>query len=1037
MTELSLPEESIFAQALEIYSAAERVAYLERACGDNQALRAEVEALLRANERSGDLLDLPENPVANSDRPAGEGSGTVIGPYKLLEQIGEGGMGTVWMAEQTQPIQRRVAIKVVKEGMDSKQVLARFEAERQALALMDHPHIAKVLDAGKTPSGQPYFVMELVKGQPITNYCDENRLGVRARLDLFGAVCRALQHAHQKGIIHRDLKPSNVLVAPYDGKPVVKVIDFGVAKATGQRLTDKTLFTGIGSLVGTPEYMSPEQAEVNNQDIDTRSDIYSLGVLMYELLTGGTPLTRKRMKEAALLEVLRVIREEEPPRPSTRLSESKDSLPSISAQRQSEPAKLTKLVRGELDWIVMKSLEKDRNRRYKTADAFARDIERYLADDAVEACPPSMAYRLRKFVGRNKGTLLAATLLFLALVGGIIGTTWGMFRARHAQQAEAERAEGERQAKQEALAAALAEKKAKETAQDREAETKAVLDFLENKILAAARPKDKEGGLGYDVKLADALKSTLPFVDKRFADQPLIEARLRMTLGASFQYLGDYKTAADQYQAARAIYSKHRGPSHPDTLRSRDGLAGSFTELGRHADALKLNLETLQLSRVDLGPNHPGTLASMDLLASSYYYLGRYAEALKLYEEALRIRRATLGPDDPATLTSMNNLAFGYWGLGRYAEALKLREETFQLQKARLGPNHPDTLRSMNNLVESYSILGRNTEALKLNEEALPLTKASLGPNHPYTLSSMNNLAIIYESLGRSQEALKLHEETLALRKAQLGIDHPRTLESMINLANSYVGLGQKTEALKLREEALKLMRAKLPPDHPHTLLCMNNLAESYQSVGRYADALKLNEETLGKMKAKLGPGHLYTLTSMTNLAETYHDLGRDAEALKLGEEALQLKRAHLGADHPETFGGMNILAWILATTPDLKLRNPPRACELAKQAVASSNQDTDTSKYLGTYGIARYRTGDWKGAAESLEKSIRLSKPEDPTNANQGFVLAMAHWHLGDKEKSRQWFARSVQWMDKGRKDDPSLMRFRAEALELMGSKK
>jgi tetratricopeptide (TPR) repeat protein/serine/threonine protein kinase len=417
MTEPSLPEESIFAQALEITSAAERAAFLDRACGDNPPLRAEVEALLRAHERSGDLLDLPEHAKPTADLPACESPGTIIGPFKLLEQIGEGGMGAVWMAQQTEPIQRRVAVKVVKEGMDSKLILARFEAERQALALMDHPNIAKVFEAGRTPSGRPYFVMELVKGQPITKYCDEKRLGVRARLELFGDACRAVQHAHQKGIIHRDLKPSNVLVAPYDGKPVVKVIDFGLAKATGQRLTNKTLFTGFGSLVGTPEYMSPEQAEVNNQDIDTRSDIYSLGVLLYELLTGSTPLTRKRVKEAAILEVLRVIREEEPPRPSTRLSESTESLPSISAQRHTEPGKLTKLVRGELDWIVMKALEKDRNRRYETANGFAMDVQRYLADQPVLACPPSVGYRLRKLVRRNKRRLAVASLvLFFVMV---------------------------------------------------------------------------------------------------------------------------------------------------------------------------------------------------------------------------------------------------------------------------------------------------------------------------------------------------------------------------------------------------------------------------------------------------------------------------------------------------------------------------------------------------------------------------------------------------------------------------------------------
>jgi serine/threonine protein kinase/tetratricopeptide (TPR) repeat protein len=437
MTEPPLPEESIFARALEITSATERAAFLDQACGPNQALRVEVETLLRVHEQSGDVLDLPEDEPGTIAPPTQERRGTVIGPYKLLEQIGEGGMGTVWMAEQTDPIQRPVAVKVIKEGMDSRQVLARFDAERQALALMEHPHIAKVLDAGRTPTGRPYFIMELVKGRPITNYCDEHRLGVRDRLILFGDVCRAVQHAHQKGIIHRDLKPSNILVARYDGKPVVKVIDFGVAKATGQRLTDKTLFTGFGALVGTPEYMSPEQAEVNNQDIDTRSDIYSLGVLLYELLTGSTPLTRKRIKEAALLEVLRVIREEEPPRPSTRLSESKDSLPSISAQRQTEPANLTKLVRGELDWIVMKALEKDRNRRYETANGFAADVERYLADEPVQACPPSAWYRFHKFVQRNRGRFVAAVVLALAMAVaiGVIGWTVLDRSARQTQAA--------------------------------------------------------------------------------------------------------------------------------------------------------------------------------------------------------------------------------------------------------------------------------------------------------------------------------------------------------------------------------------------------------------------------------------------------------------------------------------------------------------------------------------------------------------------------------------------------------------------------
>ena len=429
---------------------AQRDALLDAACGADADLRHQVALLLNAHAEGEGILDRNEAGRLPTGVYEGlsEQAGTQIGPYKLLQQIGEGGMGTVFMAEQTEPVNRKVALKLIKAGMDSRQVLARFDAERQALAVMDHPNIARIFDAGTSATGRPYFVMELVKGVPITKYCDEQRLTPRQRLELFVPVCQAIQHAHQKGIIHRDIKASNVLIAPYDGKPVVKVIDFGIAKATGQRLTDRTLFTEFGAVVGTLEYMSPEQAELNNQDIDTRSDIYSLGVLLYELLTGTTPLTKQRLKEAAFAEMLRMIREEEPPKPSTRLSKSKDSLPSISAQRQTEPAKLSKLMRGELDWIVMKALEKDRARRYETANGFAMDVQRYLTDEPVQACPPSARYRLRKFVRRNKGPAVAASLVTAVLLVGIVGTTWGMVQAERrrmeaemARSAEAEQRE--------------------------------------------------------------------------------------------------------------------------------------------------------------------------------------------------------------------------------------------------------------------------------------------------------------------------------------------------------------------------------------------------------------------------------------------------------------------------------------------------------------------------------------------------------------------------------------------------------------------
>jgi eukaryotic-like serine/threonine-protein kinase len=418
-------EETLFHLALE-KPAGERAAFLAQACAGDPALRQRLAVLLLAHDNPGSFMAKPPlTPTATQDpqpyrsengsRLLAEGPGSRIGPYKLLQQIGEGGMGTVFMAEQLQPVQRKVALKILKPGMDSRQVIARFEAERQALALMDHPHIAKVFDAGTTSTGRPYFVMELVKGVPITKYCDQRHLTPRRRLELFVPVCQAVQHAHQKGIIHRDLKPSNVLVALYDGQPVPKIIDFGVAKATGPKLTERTLFTEFGAIIGTLEYMSPEQAELNQLDIDTRSDIYSLGVLLYELLTGTTPLERRKLKESSLLEALRQIREEEPPKPSTRLDTTLD-LPLIAANRGHEPKKLCGLVRGEIDWIVMKALDKDRNRRYQTASGLARDIQRYLSDEPVEACPPSFGYTLRKLAWRHKAPLATAVVLVVGLL---------------------------------------------------------------------------------------------------------------------------------------------------------------------------------------------------------------------------------------------------------------------------------------------------------------------------------------------------------------------------------------------------------------------------------------------------------------------------------------------------------------------------------------------------------------------------------------------------------------------------------------------
>jgi serine/threonine protein kinase/tetratricopeptide (TPR) repeat protein len=838
--------------------------------------------------------------TATIDDPADVVGTVVAGRYKLLEEIGEGGMGTVWMAEQREPVKRLVAVKLIKPGMDSRAVLARFEAERQALALMDHPNIAKVFDGGTTRGepggvspGRPYFVMELVKGLPVTAYCDDRRLSVGDRLGLFVQICQAVQHAHQKGVIHRDLKPSNVLVTEHDGKPVPKVIDFGLAKALHgpQALTEKTLHTSFGAVVGTPLYMAPEQVGINVLDVDTRTDIYALGVILYELLTGTTPISRLRLGEAAWEEIRRLIQEEEPPRPSLRLSTS-DALPSLAAQRQTEPAKLSRLVRGDLDWIVLRALEKDRNRRYDTANGLAMGVQRHLADEPVLACPPSAAYRLRKFVRKHRaGLATAVAFAGLLLLGGLV-SAWQAVRAIRAREeavAARDAAEAERRAAQEQRQRA---EEQRQRAEENERQAKAVLEFFQDKVLAAGRPatKDQGGqGLGKDVSLRQAIDAATANLATAFPGQPLVEASIREVLGRTYYFLGEPPLRVQQHERALALRQATLGMKHPDTLASMSNLSEASLTVGKLDRALPLAEEAFKQQKDTLGPKHIETLISMLRLADAYAKAGKVDQALRLAEESFELRKATLGPNHIRTLAAMSHLAAMYRDAGRLDRAVPLAEEVFRLRKALLGPEDYYTLVAMNNLAETYGLAGKLDQALALGEEALELRKAALGPEHADTLRTMSNLARTYDAARRYAEAVRVGRELIVLQRRKLPADDPALAATLSVLGLSLLHAHQPAEAEPLLRECLAVSRKK-QADLWMTFHAQSLLGGSLLGQKKYAEAEPLLLEGYEGMKQRADKipvgAKPHLAEALERLVQLYEAWGKPDEAAKWRAES-------------------------------------------------------------------------------------------------------------------------------------------------------
>jgi len=838
----------------------ERAAMLERECSGDAELRRRVEALLQAHDDPGDL------PAAEPEKTgayllAVEPGQVFAGRYKLREKLGEGGMGVVFVADQTEPVQRRVALKIIRADLDTHRLLARFEQERQALALMDHPNIAKVFDAGVDGAQRPYFAMELVKGLPLTKYCDEAKLSPRERLELFIPVCQAVQHAHQKGIIHRDLKPSNILVGLYDGRPVPKVIDFGVAKATGPRLTEQSIYTEVGSIVGTLEYMSPEQAELNNLDIDTRADIYALGVIVYELLTGAVPFSRKELEKAGLAEMLRVIKEMEPPKPSTKLSQS-GTLPSIAAHRQLEPHKLTALVRGELDWIVMKALEKDRGRRYETANGFALDVQRYLAGEPVLAAPASQWYRLRKFVRRNRGPVVAAGLVLLTLVGGVTGTTFGLLRAEHLRQlADAK--------KQEAVDEATAKDAAlKREQQARADETKArqqaftalrsmTDDVVERKFAqSTVLTEDDRAFLRGIIAQFDAFAA----IKGNDANSQAVRAEGRFRVGAMHRRLGELQEAEKDYDQALSIYLQLVAdfPSRPEfrqeLARNHNNRGNLLSDTGRPQEAEKDYDQALSIYQ-QLVAEFPSRPEFQQELASSHNNraallsaTGRPEEARKDFDQAHGIRKQ-LAADFPARpefrqdlAASHNNRGVLLRAAGRLPEAKVEYDQALGLYK-QLATDLPNRSEFRQELAHTYNSRGvllrdldRLPEAEKDHDEALSIQKqlAADFPARPeYRLElarSHYNRAILMRAADRPKESEEDYDRALGIQK-QLAADFPARPEFRQELARSHLSRGvllrasgRLQEAERDHDDAQRILK-HLVAEYPNRPELRNDLA--------------------------------------------------------------------------------------------------------------------------------------------------------------------------------------------------------------------
>ena len=780
--------------------------FLSRQCSD-EVVRAEVERLIAENTAADDFLMQPPDALdrSKSEDPrilSTAAQNAMIGPYRLLQEIGRGGMGDVWLAEQKYPVRRRVAIKLIRSGMNTREVVARFESERQALALMDHPAIAKVLDAGSTAEGRPYFVMEYVAGIPITDYCDKHKLTTKQRLELFIPVCEGAQHAHQKAIIHRDLKPSNILVAEVDGKLIPKIIDFGVAKAIAQQLTAETMYTQLGAMIGTMGYMSPEQADSSREDVDTRSDVYSLGVVLYELLVGALPFDFRRI---AFDEAVRRLRLEDAPKPSTKLRAQGAHSATTARNRDTDLPTLTRQVRGDPDFITLKALEKERRRRYDTPLELAADIARYLRHEPVTAHAPSVTYRAQKYVRRHRVGVAAAAAIGVVL---IVATTVSIRQSIRANRE-----------------AAVAH---------------AISDFLQNDLLSQASAANQSGPAAKPnphIEVRTALDRAAARIGGKFDGQPEVQAALHTTIGETYSTLGLYGEARAQFQRAMDLYRQALGPKSPNTLRAMSLLGNVADKEGNYPEAEALLTQALATQRQVAGPEYRETLRTMNNLAIVYQEEGKDPQAEALLEQTSAIKRRLFGPEHPSTLRTMENLALVYEDEGKFAKAEALLAHNLAAGRRVLGPEHPDTLVSMSNLALVMEDEGKYPQAEALFKENLVIGRRVLGPEHPDTLLSMANLAVDYGNEAKYTQGEALLKESLKIERRILGPEHPSTLLSVSYLAWIHQKQGKYDLAESYEAQALAGQRHTLGSKHPDTMASAAGLALALISQRKFAES--------------------------------------------------------------------------------------------------------------------------------------------------------------------------------------------------------